>query len=99
LGGLKKVIKTILGKTEINSEQIRAVSVDSQGETLICLDKDGEPLLKAILWLDNRSFKETEEIGCEFDLKDVINATRQPQVAATWPATKIFLIRKNENNI
>lgn len=95
----KKVVKTILGKTGISSEQIRAVSVDSQGETLICLGKDGEPLRKAIVWLDNRSFKEAEEIGREFDLKDVFNATGQPEVAATWPATKILWIRKNEKNI
>jgi len=32
---------------------IDAMSVDTQGETLIVLDKDGKPLMNAIIWLDN----------------------------------------------
>jgi len=96
---LKMVVKIILNRTEISTEKIRAISVDSQGETLICLDKNGEPLRKAIVWLDNRSFKEAEEIRRDFGAEGVFNITGQPEVVATWPATKILWIRKNEKSI
>lgn len=95
----KTVTKTILKKTKIVPEDIIALAVDSQGETLICLDKYGEPLRKAIVWLDNRSTKEAEEIAHEFDIKEVFEVTGQPEIVATWPATKIMWIKKHEKRI
>jgi xylulokinase len=41
--------------------KIDALSIDTQGETLIVLDKLGNPLMNAIIWLDNRADKEAEE--------------------------------------
>ena len=34
----KKVVNNIINTSEINPEDIKAIAVDSQGETLICLD-------------------------------------------------------------
>ena len=95
----KKIVKAINNISEINPESIRAIAIDSQGETLICLDKNGEPLRKAIVWLDNRSSKEAEEIRYKFGIKEIFNTTGQPEVVATWPATKILWLRKNEKDI
>ena len=36
----------------IKREEITALSISSQGETLIVLDEEGNPLRKAIVWLD-----------------------------------------------
>ena len=35
--------------------KVDALALDTQGETLIVLDKDGKPLMNAIIWLDNRA--------------------------------------------
>ena len=44
---------------------IDALSVDTQGETIIFTDECGKPLCPAIVWLDNRAAKEAKmiEIG------------------------------------
>ena len=41
--------------------KVDAMSVDTQGETLIVLDKDGNPLMNAIIWLDNRAEKQAKD--------------------------------------
>lgn len=95
----KKVIRQTLGKSKIEPEKIKALAISSQGETLICLDKKGNPLRKAIVWLDNRSKKEAEDIKKEFGVKEIYQITGQPEVVPTWPATKILWIRRNEAHI
>ncbi len=95
----RNVIKSIMDISGIPADKIAALSVDSQGETLICLDNDGNPLREAIVWLDNRSTMEAEEIRRDFGTEKIFNMTGQPEVAATWPATKIIWLDKNENHI
>ncbi len=95
----KKVVKSVVYLSGVNPRSISAIAISSQGETLVCLDKNGEPLRKAIVWLDNRSTYEAEEIKNEFDIKEVYKVTGQPEVTATWPATKILWLKKNEKHI
>ena len=95
----KKVIRQILAKSKRKPKEIKALSISSQGETLICVDREGNPLRKAIVWLDNRSKKEAEIIEEEFGVKKIYYITGQPQVVPTWPATKILWLRKNERDI
>ena len=85
---------------EIRAEySIDALSIDTQCETLIVADKDGEPLYNAIVWLDNRAAKEAEEIAERFTLKEVFEVTGQPEITATWPASKLLWLRKNEPEV
>ena len=85
---------------EIRAEySIDALSIDTQCETLIVADKDGEPLYNAIVWLDNRAAKEAEEIAQRFTLKEVFDVTGQPEITATWPASKLLWLRKNEPEV
>ena len=42
--------------------EISAFSIDTQCETLILTDENDEPLMNAIVWLDNRAAKEAEEV-------------------------------------
>ena len=39
-----------------------ALSVDTQGETMILADSNGKPLCPAVVWLDNRAATEAEDI-------------------------------------
>jgi len=95
----KKAINNILTKSRINAKDILSVGITSQGETLITVDKDGEPLRPAIVWLDNRSQKEADEIGRQFDIEDIYKITGQQEMAPTWTATRILWLRKNEPKV
>ncbi len=76
--------------------EISAFSIDTQGETLILTDDSGEPLMNAIVWLDNRATKEAEEIKAHFGTEKVYSVTGQPEITATWPASKLLWVKNNK---
>lgn len=96
---VKTVIAGILEEIVIPSENITALGVTSQGETLIVLDKHGKPLRKAIVWLDNRSKDEAEIIKKEFGRELVYHVTGQQDIAPGWPAAKILWLRRHEPEV
>jgi len=53
----KAGIKDVLRKSSISSSLILAIGLSSQGETLVCLDKEGRVLRNVIVWLDSRATK------------------------------------------
>ena len=66
----KSVLKRITDKYPVY-----AMSIDTQGETLIVLDKDNKPLTNAIIWLDNRAAKQAKEIEEKFSVKGIYELT------------------------
>ncbi len=75
---------------------IDALAIDTQGETLVFLDKDGKPLMNAIVWLDNRAEKEARAIEEKFGLKAVYETTGQTEVPAGYPAPKVLWLKNNQ---
>jgi xylulokinase len=96
---LIKAITKVLDDTKINVKDISGIGIASQGETFVPLDVDGNPLRKAIVWLDNRSKEEAKIIKEEFGEEEVYRITGQNEVIPTWTATKILWLRRNEPNI
>ena len=76
-----------------------ALSVDTQGETMILTDGAGKPLCPAVVWLDNRAEKEAEEIREKFGNKLVYEVTGQPEITAGWPASKLLWFKRNRPEI
>jgi len=93
------IIKTILATWKGRIEDIKALAISSQGETMIPLDRLGNPLRPAIVWLDNRSVAEANEIKSEFTREYTFKITGQPDIVPTWPAAKILWISKNQKEI
>ncbi len=78
---------------------IDALAVDTQCETLILTDADGNPVRPAIVWLDNRAVEEAEIITKHFGHKRVYEVTGQPEITATWPACKLLWVKRNEPEV
>ena len=78
---------------------VAAFSIDTQCETLIVTGDDGEPLMDAIVWLDNRASKEAELIKAHFGTERVYEVTGQPEITATWPAAKLLWIRNERPEV
>lgn len=95
----KIVIAEILAESKVNPENIAAIGVTSQGETLIVLDSHGKPLRKAIVWLDNRANEEAEAIRREFGREQVYKMTGQQDIVPGWPAAKILWLRNHEPEV
>ena len=83
----------------VGALDISALSIDTQCETIILTDENGNPVRNAIVWLDNRATEEAKEIEHAFGVKKIYEVTGQPEVAATWPACKLLWIKKNEPEV
>lgn len=86
----------ILAKTKVDPKKIRAVGISAQGETFIPIDKNGETLRNAIVWLDNRAQEESEILDKEFDDEKSFKKTGQVKIVPTWPASKILWLKLHE---
>ncbi len=93
------IINQLLTRSGVSPEKIRAVSFASQGETLIAVDKNGKPLMNAIVWLDNRSIEEAKTIEQTFTRQTLLEKTGQPEILPIWPATKILWLKNRESDI
>lgn len=89
-------IKSILSLSNVEAKDIRTLGISAQGETLIPIAKDGQPLRKAIVWLDNRAQEEAEILRKTFDDETTYKITGQVKLVPTWPASKIFWIKRHE---
>ncbi len=79
--------------------KVDAMSVDTQGETLIVLDENGKPLTNAIIWLDNRASKEAKDFEDYFTAEKIYNLTGQAETLAGYPAPKIAWLKNNAPEI
>lgn len=94
-----KMCKDVIAELEAECGKIDALSVDTQGETLILADENGNALCPAVVWLDNRAVDEAEAIKAEFGNKLVYEVTGQPEITAGWPASKLLWFKKNKPEI
>jgi len=53
-------MKTLLKEADVH--ELSALALTGQAETLICLDKNGEPVGNAYVWLDSRAQEEAAEL-------------------------------------
>ena len=67
----------LLKKTNCNPDDIKALGISAQGETLFFLNKEGKPLRNAIVWLDNRAQKQAESFKAHFGDETCYKVTGQ----------------------
>ena len=78
---------------------VNALSIDTQCETMIVTDENGQPLMNAIVWLDNRAAKQADTMRKHFGEQKVYEITGQPEITATWPACKLVWLKENCQDI
>ncbi len=91
-----EVVRQAVQESQVPPAEIASICISSQGETIIPVDRAGQPSHKAIVWLDNRSAAQAEEIRDHFGMERIYRVTGQPEVAPTWPATKILWLRQKD---
>jgi xylulokinase len=91
--------KEVLAKSGINPAKILAIGISAQGETFVPISKEGKPLRRAIVWLDSRAEEEAKILDEKFDNGKSYRITGQVKLVPTWPAVKIFWLRRNEPDI
>ncbi len=92
----RALIRALATESGVSPKDIKALSISSQGETLICLDAYSEAVGNAIVWTDNRAESEADELRRVFPRKLIYETTGQAEMTATWPAAKILWLKHNE---
>ena len=87
---LKKVIKN----SGVEGEDIKAISISSQGITIVPVNRELEPIYNAISWLDTRAQSETDQIRKDFGDKKIFSITGKP-ISSAYTLPKLLWIRKN----
>jgi len=88
-------LRSVLDQADIDRELVSALTVSSQGETLISLDEQGNPVRNAIIWMDNRAVSQVEKLKRTLG-SNVYDITGIPEIVPTWPACKILWLKENE---
>lgn len=93
---MARTIRRLLEQWNGRPESIAAVSVSSHAETVIPMTADGQPARKALVWMDNRSQPEAEELLQQKGLQKVLEISGQPDIGPIWPVTKFRWLSKHE---
>jgi sugar (pentulose or hexulose) kinase len=94
-----RAVRNVIEASGTPAGEVLSLCISSQGETLIPVNAAGEPLRKAIVWLDNRAVEEAKLIRKAFGEQAMFRVSGQPEVVPTWPACKILWIRHNEPQV
>ncbi|MCF8260930.1 MAG: xylulokinase [Melioribacteraceae bacterium] len=89
----KKSINEVASK--VNKDEIRAIGLTGQMHGLVILDSSGNVVRPCIMWNDQRTIKECEEITRKVGFEKLIKITGN-QVLTGFTAPKILWIRNNE---
>ena len=81
--------------THVDAEEISVVSITTQGETFIPVDRAGKPLYNAIVWLDSRAKNEAFDISQKFDDDRFYRTFGMPNVSAAMPVAKLLWFMRN----
>lgn len=82
----------------INPEDVLAVSFSGQMMGCLCVDKDGKPLRRSLIWADMRSIEEESEIRSKIDEKEYYKLTGN-KISASYSAAKLMWIKKHEPEV
>ena len=91
-------IRTVLMASEVDPASIAGIGVDGVGWTLIPVDREGDPLHPAMIWLDRRAEQETNWLRSLPEAEHLVNLNANP-IDAAYITPKLIWLRKNHPDI
>lgn len=81
---------------EVNPDGIKGIGVSATSCTVVCVDELGNPLRNALLWMDVRAGKQTEQIN---RIKESIPTTINGKISPEVMIPKAMWLKENEPEI
>lgn len=88
-------IKEVVQKTKVKPEEVTGIGLSGQMHGSVLLDENNEPLGRTILWCDQRSSRQVDEMLELLPMEKWLEISANPPLAA-WTAAKMLWIRENE---
>lgn len=88
------VIKSAVYKSQVNPQEVRAISISSQGISVVPVDAALNPLCHALSWLDMRAKKEMKFILSRFEADELYKFTGKT-ASETYTLPKMLWIKDN----
>ncbi|WP_407311473.1 xylulokinase [Desulfosporosinus sp. SB140] len=91
-------INYVITKSGIDASEISGVGLSGQMHGLVMLDKDGMVLRNSIIWCDQRTANECEQMNKVIGEKKLIEITANPALTG-FTASKILWVQNNEPDV
>lgn len=93
-----ETLYSVVAESKINKDDIVSLGISGQMHGLVMLDEDCNVLRPSILWCDQRTGKECEELTEKLGIDTLIKITANPALTG-FTASKILWVKNNEPEI
>lgn len=93
-----ETIRAVVSESGVDPAAIRGLGISGQMHGLVMLDGEGNVLRRSIIWCDQRTAKECDEITARVGKERLIEITANPALTG-FTASKILWVRNNEPEI
>ena len=88
-------LKQVISDSGVSSQDIKGIGLSGQMHGLVMLDQNNDVIRPSIIWCDQRTSKECEEITQKVGKDRLIEITANPALTG-FTASKILWVRNNE---
>ena len=93
-----KTVAEVVKKSAVNPRDIKGIGLSGQMHGLVMLNKSGQVLRKAIIWCDQRTIAECEEMTSILGKEKLIAITGNPALTG-YTASKVMWVKNNEPQV
>ncbi|MGN1193788.1 MAG: xylulokinase [Dorea sp.] len=90
-----ETIRQVVVESGVPKEEVKGIGIAGQMHGLVMLDENGKVIRRSIIWCDQRSHKQVEEMLEMMSYEKWLEITANPPIAA-WTAAKYLWVKDNE---
>lgn len=92
---MKTGLRDALQQSGAISTEIIALTVTTQGETLLPVNREGVPLCNAIVWMDTRASEEAAWLNSALESDEFYRHTGHAEASSASPVCKVMWLKRN----
>lgn len=90
-----ETVKAVIKNSGVVNSDIIGIGLSGQMHGLVMLDENNEVIRRSIIWCDQRTAKEVDEMNEKLGREKLIEITANPALTG-WTAAKILWVKNNE---
>lgn len=95
---MTETIIAVMSQSGVKKEDVKGIGISGQMHGLVMLDKNNNVLRNSIIWCDQRTAAEVDEMNRIAGYEKLVEITANPALTG-WTAAKILWVKNNEPEI